>query len=206
MTIIKRAKLDFRVDSRTKPEIYVPTKIPTTERAVKRIRKSHSIFKKDKSVVNPISEFKVIITKDVATACFMVNLENKTNAGTIIKPPPAPSSPVKIPTPRPITINKPSFFSVFPFTVTSVLGFIIRTEDKIIITLKNSINPISLVTSKDLKDNRVSGIFGIKNRRVKDTDSSAGSVNIRAVLYSINFFFTLIKVPIAADIPTTNKE
>ena len=84
----------------------MPTKIPTTERAVNRIRKSHSILRKDTSELNPISELNVIIIKEVATACLIVNLANKTNAGTIINPPPAPTSPVKTPTPNPIKINK----------------------------------------------------------------------------------------------------
>ena len=54
-----------------------------------------------------MSELNVIIIKEVATACLIVNLANKTNAGTIINPPPAPTNPVKTPTPNPIKINKP---------------------------------------------------------------------------------------------------
>ena len=50
------------------------------DRDVKRNKKLHSIFKKDKSALNPISELNVIIIKEVATACLIVNLANKTNA------------------------------------------------------------------------------------------------------------------------------
>ena len=137
----------------------------------------------------------------------MVNLANKTNAGTIINPPPAPTKPVKPPTPDPIKINRLKFFMLFDILTFLVLGFfIIRTKDKIITMLKNSINPISFVMSKCSKDRRMSGIFGIKNRRVRDTDTSAGSVNTAAVLYSISFFFILMSAPIADENPTTNME
>ena len=69
------------------------------------IKKTHSICKKTKSELNPIIELNVIISKEVATACLIVNRANKTNAGTIIKPPPAPTKPVRSPTPKPINTN-----------------------------------------------------------------------------------------------------
>ena len=85
----------------------MPTKIPITEIAVNRIRKSHSIFSKNKSELNQISELNVIIIKEVATACLIVILANTTNAGTMINPPPAPTKPVKTPTPTPFEIKSP---------------------------------------------------------------------------------------------------
>ena len=76
--------------------MYVPTKIPETDSVVNIIRKSHSICRKAKSELNPIIELNVMIINEVATACFIVNRANNTNAGTIIKPPPAPTKPLEV--------------------------------------------------------------------------------------------------------------
>ena len=53
------------------------------------------------SPVNPINDFAAIINSEVPTACFMGSLLNSTSAGIIKKPPPAPTSPVSIPTNAP---------------------------------------------------------------------------------------------------------
>ena len=87
--------------------MYVPTKIPETDSVVNIIRKSHSICRKAKSELKPIIELNVMIINEVATACLIVNRANNTKAGTIIKPPPAPTKPVRSPTPKPIKTNKP---------------------------------------------------------------------------------------------------
>ncbi len=77
--------------------------IPTIDKALKELRKTQSIFKLvDKSPVNPIKDLMAIIINEVPTAFFMGKPANKTKAGMIKKPPPAPTNPVKAPT------NKPS--------------------------------------------------------------------------------------------------
>ena len=129
-----------------------------------------------------------MMIKEVATACLIDNLANNTKAGTIINPPPAPTKPVRSPTPNPMTSKKRSFLLESDLEATVVGFFIIKTEDKIIMRLKNNINAISLVMVKLPIDIITSGRFGIINRRVRNTDTNAGSVNMKAVLYSINFF------------------
>ena len=72
--------------------------------------------------------------------------------------------------------------------------------------LKNNINPISLVKTKFPVEINTSGRLGIIKRRVRKTERSAGSINMKAVLYSIKLFLMLMSVPIAAENPTTNME
>ena len=44
--------------------------------------------------IKPIKDFKDIIASEVAIACFILSFVKITNTGIIIKPPPAPTSPV----------------------------------------------------------------------------------------------------------------
>ena len=64
------------------------------------------------SPINPINDLIAIITKEVAIALFMLSLLKRTRTGIIIKPPPAPTSPVINPTTVPsIRINNLSYFN-----------------------------------------------------------------------------------------------
>ena len=55
---------------------------------------------------NPVSDLKAMMIKEVPTATFMSILANRTKAGMIKNPPPAPMSPVTPPTKNPsIKIN-----------------------------------------------------------------------------------------------------
>lgn len=80
---------------------YEPKKMPTTERAVNEIRnfQSTSIF--DKSPTKPMRDLAAMINNEVPTAIFMGKRANKTKAGIIKNPPPAPTIPVRIPTTPP---------------------------------------------------------------------------------------------------------
>ena len=52
----------------------------------------------------PIKDFIAIIIREVPTATFISTFANKTNAGMIKKPPPAPIKPVTAPTSKPSII------------------------------------------------------------------------------------------------------
>ena len=86
-------------------EIPSPTKIPTTDRAVKVRRKVQSCFTIDIVLKNPKIEFMEMIKSEVATAFFILTPRSITKAGTIKKPPPAPIKPVIIPTKSPCEIR-----------------------------------------------------------------------------------------------------
>ncbi len=58
-----------------------------------------------RSPTNPIRQLMVMMVSEVAMALFTSSLAYKSNAGTIRKPPPAPSKPVTNPTPIAITIS-----------------------------------------------------------------------------------------------------
>ena len=119
-------------------------------------------------------ELHVMIIKEVATACLIDNLAKSTKAGTIIKPPPAPTKPVRSPTPNPMSSNKRSFLLEMVLEEVSIFGLcIIKVDDKIIIRLKNNINAISLVMTKLPMVVTISGRFGIIIRRVRNTDTNA---------------------------------
>lgn len=72
-----------------------------TENAVKLKRKGQSMSIFSTSPMKPIKDLMAMISNEVATAFFMGNLANKTKAGIIKKPPPAPTIPVKTPTTNP---------------------------------------------------------------------------------------------------------
>ena len=80
--------------------------MPTTEIDVKIIRKSQSIATCVTSARKPKSALNVIIIKEVATACLISRAAKSTNAGTMTNPPPAPTKPVRSPTPSPMAINE----------------------------------------------------------------------------------------------------
>ena len=62
---------------------------------------------------NPTADFAAMITKLVPTASLMGSLPRTTNAGTIRKPPPTPTNPVKMPTRIPsIAIKTAGVFDV----------------------------------------------------------------------------------------------
>ena len=83
--------------------IYNPAPIPKIEKKQKALKKTQSIFNVvERSPVKPINDFTEIIINDVPTAFFIDKPPNKTKAGIIKKPPPAPTNPVNTPT------NKPS--------------------------------------------------------------------------------------------------
>jgi len=82
---------------------YIPINIPITDMPVKLSKNSQSIIKFSTSPINPINDLIAIINNDVATAFFIGSLANKTKAGIIKNPPPAPTIPVSIPTTNPST-------------------------------------------------------------------------------------------------------
>lgn len=79
----------------------IPIKIPTMERLVKTVRKVQSALTAFMELKKPSREFIDMMKSEVATALFMGNPINMTNAGTIKNPPPAPIKPVIIPTSKP---------------------------------------------------------------------------------------------------------
>ena len=103
---IKRAKFFFKDMSLIKFDKYEPKTIPNTEIKVIDVRKNQSILTCVMSDKKPNSALQVMITKDVATACFILRPAKKTSAGTIINPPPAPTKPVSTPTTVPVINNK----------------------------------------------------------------------------------------------------
>ena len=86
---------------------YTPIKIPTIDKRVNTDRSYQSKirFELPKSPRKPNKDLIAIINKEVATAFFIGSFANKTRAGIIKKPPPAPTIPVKIPTIKPSTIK-----------------------------------------------------------------------------------------------------
>ena len=79
----------------------IPKKIPTTDSAVKMIRKVQSCATIFMVLKKPRIEFMAMIKREVATALFIGKPISITSAGTIKKPPPAPIKPVMIPTKSP---------------------------------------------------------------------------------------------------------
>ena len=61
------------------------------------------------SEINPINDLTAIINKEVATAFFIGSFANITNAGIIRNPPPAPTTPVRIPITKPSIIIKEDY-------------------------------------------------------------------------------------------------
>jgi len=81
--------------------------MPKNDRMLKVERKVQSIdIVKASPKKNPVSDLKAMMIKEVPTATFMSILANRTKAGMIKNPPPAPMSPVTPPTKNPsIKIN-----------------------------------------------------------------------------------------------------
>ena len=82
-------------------------------------------------------DLRAIIIKEVPIAIFISNPANKTNAGIIKKPPPAPTKPVTTPTTRPSVKTKMElffkekffgFFSLFFCLIIMVAARIINAE------------------------------------------------------------------------------
>lgn len=100
--IIKIANVRFRNCTGKNLLMYVPTRIPTIEIPMKMLKNPQSILMcKASPIKNPISELMAIITKEVAEALFISNFATIINAGTIKKPPPAPTIPVNPPIKNP---------------------------------------------------------------------------------------------------------
>lgn len=79
----------------------VPMKMPPTAMAVKLNSKVQLMVYWAMVLKKPKSELKVMMVRDDPTAVFMGSLPNSTNAGMMRKPPPAPNSPVTMPTAAP---------------------------------------------------------------------------------------------------------
>ena len=74
----------------------------------KRIRKVQSMAGwVATSLAKPMSELAAIISSEVPTASRMGSRANSTRAGMIMKPPPAPTSPVTVPTAAPCAAINP---------------------------------------------------------------------------------------------------
>ena len=90
-----------------------PIIIPATAIAVIEINSFHSIFTWFTEDTKPIKELKEIMTKEVPIAIFIGIFKRLTNAGMIIKPPPAPTNPLMKPIiPPKITKTVGLFFLV----------------------------------------------------------------------------------------------
>lgn len=88
----------------------VPMTIPIIAINVILIKKLQSISKWFTEEKNPIRELREMMTKEVPMATFIGIFKKLTNAGIIIKPPPAPTNPVKIPTTEPSPAAKNVLF------------------------------------------------------------------------------------------------
>ena len=77
-------------------------KIPAIENAVNGSRKFQFTSVCVRPPIKEERQFIVIINNDVPIAFFIGNLKNRTNAGMIRNPPPAPTSPVSVPTIIPV--------------------------------------------------------------------------------------------------------
>ena len=80
--------------------------MPVTDKLVNNNKNVQLISVIPISPKNPKRDLTDIISKDVATAFFIGRLANKTKAGIIKKPPPAPTIPVSKPTIKPSIIIK----------------------------------------------------------------------------------------------------
>lgn len=128
----------------------VPMKIPTIAIADILPKKFQSIFRSFTDEKNPIRELIDIITKEVPMATFMGIFRKLTNAGIIIKPPPAPTNPVKNPTTEPSpTAKKALFFCEDVALISNTLFFrIILYEAAIIKHAKIRSKKIFFVITK----------------------------------------------------------
>ena len=78
-----------------------PRKMPKMDSDVNSIRKVQSMVVFEISPAKPISDLAAMTSSEVPTAIFMGSFASKTSAGMIRNPPPAPTTPVSIPTTPP---------------------------------------------------------------------------------------------------------
>lgn len=196
----------FNCSPLTLDDNFCPIKIPPTANNVNGNKSFQSITMVLILPKNPKNEFIEIIANEVPTAIFILRLLSFVNAGIIIKPPPAPTTPVKHPIHKPLTkFNTRLFF----FTITSlnsVLPLTIINADPIIIIENNTKIKIRLVNSKSPIKKRDLGISGTKNFRVKKIEIIVGIPNNSAVLKFTCCFRDFIIVPIKLADPTTKSE
>ena len=80
----------------------LPAMMPTMAMAEKIMRKFQSISSLPfRSPVKPMSDFAAMMMREVPTACFIGSFAKSTSAGIMRNPPPAPTSPVIVPTTAP---------------------------------------------------------------------------------------------------------
>ena len=137
--------------------------IPKIEISVKINKNVQWILLWCKSPVKPINELRAIMNRDVPMAFFIGSFANKTRAGIIKKPPPAPMIPVSKPTPIPIIIRYGMLMElVISKFFKSFFDRIIENEANSIMIAKKDIMKMSFVTSKPLMLKTVSGMAGTK--------------------------------------------
>lgn len=190
----------------TLDDIFCPIKIPPTANNVNGIRSFQSIVIVLILPKNPKNEFIDIIANEVPTATFILRLLSFVNAGIIIKPPPAPTIPVKHPIHKPLTKFSARLFLFIITSLNSVLPLIIINADPIMITENNTNIKMRFVNSKSPIKKRDSGISGTKNFLVKKIEIMVGIPNNNAVLKLTCCFRDFIIVPIKLADPTTKSE
>lgn len=170
----------------TLPSIFLESVVPTTIPAIESV----AIFvKKTKSTATPsiisdekpILEFMAMIKSEVPMVCFMSRFAKKSNAGIMIKPPPAPKKPIKIPTKNPIIASlylllfKGNCFETFDFLIINAAELSIRIAK--ITKIK-----LFLRTVNCFKNKKELGISGKINFRISNNEKTDGIANINADL------------------------
>ena len=86
---------------------FIPITTPNNDERSNKTIKSHSNGNSKMAISKKIANnvFNIIINNALDAACLMFILANKINAGTIMKPPPIPNSPVSNPINIPIINN-----------------------------------------------------------------------------------------------------
>ena len=200
-------KVTFKFSPRINFVRYEPANTPAIANPDKPSRNGKSISRtNDTFPTKPISELTVIMINEVPTAFFMGSPAVYIKAGTIRKPPPAPTKPVINPTPMAMKMNFQLVLRVEVFRLLSPLCLIIFIE-AINMMMENKIMmAISLVIATKNSVPIFSGMAGRSVWRVMKTATVEGSEKSHALLKSIVSFDTFLKLPTRAVTPTINKE
>ncbi len=163
------------------------------------------MLSKFKAPEKPTKELMAITIRDVPMA-FLIGILKKTfKAGTIRKPPPAPTNPVKVPTRLPFFIT-----SSIEGESVLVLGFvrplIILMPARSITEAKERSIKRSLVRVSPEREKISSGIKGMPNLLTSKTESIEGAANKSPVLMSTLSFLYCLKNPTKEAALTTKRE
>lgn len=193
-------------------EIYVVSMIPI---AIPKLLAIVKLLSKDQSIAmcvcmspeNPMRDFAAMITSDVPTASFMGIPARITRAGIIRKPPPAPTSPVKIPTRAPSRIVKSIvlYGEIVSCDGDVLYGRIIENAASTMIIAKRIRMNESLLIVKYPRE-IIFGRCGMIQRRVTYTEMMDGIPKSIAVLICTFPFRYCWILPIRAVTPTIKSE